>query len=104
MTKGHRSLSMRPGWDATNGCIHPAAPRPGCRVQRIWLRNSCVRGSRAFEKNSVGVPCSTMTPRSVKINVIGELAGETHLMGHQHAGHAFGGELADGDENLLHRL
>ncbi len=36
------------------------------QIQRIWLRNSWVRGSRAFSKNVAGGPCSTMTPPSVK--------------------------------------
>src|SRR5262249_54179048 len=33
---------------------------------KIWLRNWRVRGSRLLVKNSVGGPCSTTMPRSVK--------------------------------------
>ena len=43
----------------------PVARRPGTG-QRIWLRNSWVRGSFASVKKVAGGPCSTMTPRSVK--------------------------------------
>ena len=39
-----------------------------------------------------------------KVDVVGDLAGETHLMGDQDAGHSVLRQVADGHQHLLHRL
>ena len=39
-----------------------------------------------------------------EVDVVGNFAGKAHFVGHQHAGHALGCQVLDGDENLLHRF
>ena len=39
-----------------------------------------------------------------EVDLVGDLAREAHLVGHQHAGHALLGEVLDGDQHLLDRL
>jgi hypothetical protein len=61
-----RKFAAGTGNTRQNGAASPKAGSPARLDQRIWLRNSLVRGSLASSKKVAGVPCSTITPRSVK--------------------------------------
>jgi len=39
-----------------------------------------------------------------EIDVVGQFAGKPHFVGDEDAGHALLRQIADGDQNLLHRL
>ncbi len=59
------------------------------------------RQALAVAEEGGGLPVLDDDAAVGEVDVIGHLAGETHLMGHQRAGHARLGQLLDGDRLLL---
>ena len=63
-------------------------------------RNWRVRGSRGFEKSSVGRPLLDDAPAIEEEDPVGDVSGEAHLVGRNEHRHPAPGELSDDVEHL----